>query len=343
MNPDEKTYTLSQLAQRLDGQLVGPPAGPAAEIHIRGAAGIDHAGAGDITFVDDPSKLSAAEKSQAAAVIVPAEIEKSTKPIIKVKNPRLAFAEVLGMFAPPISLPAGVHPTAIIGDEVSLGENVAIGPYVIIGKGTKIGEGAVIYPQTHVGENVNIGAGTLIHPRVTIGWGTEIGAGCILHSGVVLGADGFGFNWDGECHRKIPQIGRVVIEDDVEIGANTTIDRATTHITHIGRGTKIDDQVHIAHNVTMGENCIIAGKVGISGSVRLGNRVTLAGQVGVVDHVSIGDDAIVMARAAVFNDLPAGSVSSGTPAYPHREYLRVEAAVRKLPELLRQIRELKSR
>lgn len=346
MNQLGRIITLSWLAEQLGGQLAGFPAeqaGDVAELPIRGVAGIDQANDWEITFIDSPAKLPQAEASRAAAIIVPLEVETAAKPIVRVKNPRLAFAEALGLFAPPTGMPLGVHPSAILGRGVRLGKEVAIGPYVVIGDGTEIADGVVIHPQCQIGEEATIGSDTLIWSQVVIGWGTQLGARCVLHSGVVIGADGFGYIWDGTQHRKVPQIGRVYVEDDVEIGANTTIDRATTGFTRIGRGTKIDNQVHIAHNVIIGENCIIAGKVGISGSARLGNRVTLAGQVGLADHVTIGDGATVLARSAVLTDLPAGSMSSGIPAYPHREYLRTEAATRKLPETLREIRELKAR
>ncbi len=338
-NPDRlpEGSHLSALAEKLAGELVG------ADLVIRGAAGVEHAQPGEIIFIDEASKLPLAEQSQAAAVIVPLEAQACRKPVIRVANPKLAFAQVLEVFAPSPALPVGVHSTAIIGEGARLGKEVAIGAYVVIGDRAEIADGVVIHPQCCLGNDVVVGEGTLLWPQVVVGWGTKIGARCILHSGVVLGADGFGYIWDGERRRKVPQIGHVVIEDDVEIGANTTIDRATTHITRIGRGTKIDDQVHIAHNVAIGEDCVIAGKVGISGSAVIGNRVMIAGQVGLADHVKIGDDAKVLARAAALTDLPAGSVSSGIPAYPHRECLRVEAAARKLPDLLRELRDLQRR
>jgi len=344
MNQNKKGIALSWLAERLGGELGGScPSGGRGigGIRIYGAAGIEHAGCEEITYIDQASKINAAEESGAAAVIVPLEVEGASKPIIRVKNPRLAFAEALSLFVPASALPLGVDSRALISRGVRLGNGVAVGPWAIISENSEVADNASIHTQVCIGEGVKIGEGTLIWPQVVIGWGTTIGARCMIHPGTVIGSDGFGYIWDGERHRKIPQIGKVVIEDDVEIGANCTIDRSTTHITRIGRGTKIDNQVHIAHNVTIGENCIIAGKVGISGSVKIGNRVILAGQVGVVDHVTIGDDAIVLARAAVLNDLPAGATYSGIPAHPHREDLREQAALRKLPELLREIQELK--
>jgi UDP-3-O-[3-hydroxymyristoyl] glucosamine N-acyltransferase len=333
-------FSLSQLAEHLQGQLIEPAA---TELTITGAAGLDQAGPTDITFIDDAAKIAQAEASGAGAVIVPMEVEKLGKPAIRVANPRVAFAQVLALFAPPAEVAVGVHKTAIIGKEVKLGKGVAIGSYTIIGDNSRIEDGSVIYPHVYIGRNVHIGAQTTVWPNATIGWGSEIGARCIIYAGAVIGADGFGYTWDGMQHVKIPQIGRVVIEDEVEIGANTTIDRATTHITRIGRGTKIDNQVQIAHNCNIGEHCIIAGSVGISGSVTLGKGVILAGQVGVVDHITIGDGAIVLARSAVLYDLAAGGTYSGMPASPHREDLRQQAAGRKLPELLKEIRELRAR
>lgn len=329
---------LAGLAEKLGGELVG-----AGELIIRGVAGLTEAGPEEITFIDEAAKLAEAEAGKAGAVIVPLEVKSSIKPIIRVKQPKLAFAQVLGLFQPETGAPLGIHTTAIIGEGVQLGKNVAIGAYSVIADGAQIGDGAVVFPQVYIGRESVIGAGTVIWPQVVIGWETQIGRHCILHSGAVIGADGFGYIWEGQRRHKIPQIGRVVIEDEVEIGANSTIDRATTSITRIGRGCKIDDQVHIAHNVILGENCVIAGGTGISGSAKIGPRVVMAGQVGIGDHVTVGEDAILLARAAVLSDLPAGSVVSGTPAYPHREHLRVEAAARKLPEALRELKELQAR
>jgi len=333
-----KPMNLAALAEKLGGELIG-----AGELIIRGVAGLAEAGPEEITFIDDAAKLAEAEAGKAGAVIVPLEVKHSSKPIIRVKNPKLSFAEVLDLFQPETGAPVGIHTTALIGEGVQLGKNVAIGPYCVISDGAQIGDGVVIYPQVYIGREAVIGAGTVIWPLVVIGWECQIGANCILHAGAVIGADGFGYLWEGQRRHKIPQIGRVIIEDEVEIGANSAIDRATTSVTRIGRGCKIDNQVHIAHNVTLGENCVIAGGTGISGSAQIGPRVMMAGQVGLGDHVTVGEDSILLARAAVLSDLPAGSVVSGTPAYAHREHLRVEAAVRKLPEALRELKELKAR
>jgi len=333
---------LSEICKKINGELSGLPAG-ISDMEISGITGLEQSGAEELTFIDEAGKIEAANNSKAAAVITPLDVDKLDKPIIRVKHPRLAFAQVLEMFAPEAELSPGVHRTAVIGEKVKLGQDVAIGAYCVIGDGVEIADKAIIYPQVYIGRDASIGANSTIHPQAVIGRETQIGADCIIHSGVVIGADGFGYIWDGKQHYKIPQIGKVVIEDNVEIGANTTIDRATTDTTRIGAGTKIDDQVHIAHNVQTGKNCILAGKVGVSGSVVLGDGVILAGQVGVGDHVKIGEGSTVLARSAVLKDLPAGSVASGIPAYPHKEYLRVEAATRKLPELLKEIRQLRKR
>jgi UDP-3-O-[3-hydroxymyristoyl] glucosamine N-acyltransferase len=338
MAKNSKTFTFLELAEKLGGELAG-----AGELIVRGVTGLEEAGAEEITFIDDTAKLAAAEAGKAGAIIVPLEVRNSSKPIIRVKNPKLAFAQVLGLFQPETSAPMGIHLTAMIGEGVQLGNNVAIGAYCVIADGARLGDGVVVYPQVYIGREAVIGKGTVIWPQVVIGWETQIGANCILHSGAVIGADGFGYLWEGQRRHKIPQIGRVVIEDEVEIGANSTVDRATTSATRIGRGCKIDNQVHIAHNVTLGENCVIAGGTGISGSAHIGPRVMMAGQVGLGDHVTVGEDSILLARAAVLTDLPAGSVASGIPAYPHREQLRVEAAARKLPEALRELKELRAR
>jgi len=331
--------TLAELAARLEGELVGD-----GDLVVQGLAGVDAAGPGDVTFAETPRLLAAAEQSQALAVIAESGAVSVGKPLIRVPRPRLAFARALELFAPHWPAQAGLHPTALIGDGVELGEGVSIGAYAIIGDRVVIGPGAAIHPLVWIGAEVKVGPRTVIHPGARLHPRAEIGADCILHSGAVIGADGFGFVPDETGRaRKIPQIGTVIIADDVEVGANTTIDRATTGATVVGRGTKIDNLVHIAHNVQIGEGCLIVAQVGISGSVQVGDGVIFAGQVGVVDHVTIGTGARLLARAAIFGDVPAGATVSGTPAHLHTEQMRIEAAHRRLPEILRALRRLERR
>lgn len=328
-------FRLSEIARLVRGELIGD-----ADVTITGVASFDEAGEGDITFVEKPELLESVERSAAAAVIAPPQVRPARKPLIVTEDPKLAFSQVLELFAPQPSIPVGVHPTAIIGRGVTLGRGVAIGPYVVIEDGVRLGNDVVLYPFVFVGREADIGDGTVIYPHVFVGERVTIGKRCIIHAGAAVGADGFGFLPTEHGYRKIPQIGTVIIEDDVEIGANSTIDRATVSATRIGRGTKIDDQVHVAHNCVIGRNCLLCGQVGIAGSSVIGDNVVLAGQAGVSDHVRINDNITVAAQAGVIGDLTEPGVYSGFPARPHSHQLRVLATLQKLPELVAQVRQL---
>lgn len=260
---------------------------------------------------------------------------------ILVDHPRLAFSRVLGALKPEPSNSAGIHGSAVISEHVTMGDDVTIGPQVVIGPHTSIGDGVVIEAGTVIGEFCEIGNRTFIKSNVTLGDRAIIGQSVILHPGCVVGADGFGYVTIADVHHKVPHIGRVIIEDDVEVGANTTIDRATCGDTVIGKGTKIDNLVMIGHNVEIGEGCLIVAQSGISGSTRIGNRVTFAGQSGAVGHVTIGKDSVVLAKSVVAGDLAEGAVVSGFPARPHPEQMRVIAASRRLPDLARTVATLK--
>jgi UDP-3-O-[3-hydroxymyristoyl] glucosamine N-acyltransferase len=330
-------FRLSEIARLVSGELIGD-----ADVTITGVASLEEAGEHDLSFVERAELLPRGEASRAAALIAPHGAGPARKPLIITEDPKLAFSRVLELFAPQPSIPVGVHPTAIIGHGVQLGKQVAIGPYVVIEDGVRIGDQVVIYPFVFIGRETDVGAGCLIYPHVFIGERVTIGKRCILHAGCAIGADGFGFLPTADGYHKIPQIGTVVIEDDVEIGANSTVDRATVSATRIGRGTKIDDQVHVAHNCVIGRHCLLCGQVGLAGSTTLGDNVVLGGQVGVSDHVRIGDNVTIAAAAGVFGDLPEPGVYSGYPARPHYHQLRVLALTQKLPELARQVRELAS-
>lgn len=259
-------------------------------------------------------------------------------------NPRQTLAHLLARWEKPPALPEGVHPGAWVHPTARIGEDVRIGPGVWIGPEAEIGDGTWIYPHVFVGDGVRIGQNCRIYPQVTLYPGTVIGDRVILHAGCVVGSDGFGYVLEETPPRKIPQIGRVVIEDDVEIGANTTVDRATLGETRIRKGTKIDNLVQIAHNVEIGENAVIAAQTGIAGSSTLGSRVILAGQVGIADHVSLGDGVIVTAKTGVSKDVPPGQVvSSGFHALPHKEHLRLQALYRRLPELWERLKALEKK
>jgi UDP-3-O-[3-hydroxymyristoyl] glucosamine N-acyltransferase len=328
-------FRLSEIARLISGEVIGD-----ADVTITGVAALEEAGEGDLAFVERLDMLAAGEQSRAAALIAPPQARTDRKPIIVTEDPRLAFSKVLELFAPGSSIPVGVHPTAIIAESARLGQAVAIGAYVVIEDGVRIGNDVTIYPFAFIGRDADIGEGTIIYPHVFIGERVNVGKRCILHAGCAIGADGFGYLQTADGPRKIPQIGTVVIEDEVEIGANSTVDRATVSATRIGRGTKIDDQVHIAHNCVIGRHCILCGQVGIAGSTTIGDNCVLGGQVGVSDHVRIGDNITIAAAASVFGNLTEPGVYSGYPARPHMHQLRLLATVHKLPQLVEEVKQL---
>ncbi|MDH7480778.1 MAG: UDP-3-O-(3-hydroxymyristoyl)glucosamine N-acyltransferase [Armatimonadota bacterium] len=332
------TKTLKELAELVGGEASGD-----LNTIITGAADISDAVEGDIVFAESPKLMVEAEKSAASAIITSFGIPGDSKPVIRVQNPRYAFARVLEAFSPVAEREIGIHPSAYVGQNVTIGERVSVGFNAYIGNDVVLGNDVTIRPFAYVGNSVNIGDGCTIHPFVSIYDGVTIGNRVIIHSGSVIGADGFGYTRVGDTHYKIPQIGTVIICDDVEIGANVTIDRARTGKTEIGRGTKIDNLVQIGHNCSIGENCIIVAQVGLSGSITVGNRVILAGQAGLKDHITIGDDAIICARSGVIGDIPPGAFVSGYPARSHKEQLRIAAATQKLPELAKLVQELEKR
>jgi UDP-3-O-[3-hydroxymyristoyl] glucosamine N-acyltransferase len=332
--------TVGQLAALIEGSVEGD-----ADIAIRGISNIEDAQDGDITFAENEKLLNNAGRSRASAVIAPAfgAFASAGKPLIRVKNPRFAFAQALRIFAPEPKVYKGIHPTAILGERLAAGRNASIHAMAVIGDNVRMGDNCVIYPFAYLGDNVSLGDNCVVYPHVVLHDDTEIGSNVVIHSGSVLGTDGFGYMFIENRHHKIPQIGRVIVEDDVEIGSNVTIDKARTGSTRIGAGSKIDNLVHIGHNVTVGKNCVIVAQVGVSGSVDIGNGVILAGQVGVKDHVTIGDGTIVCAQAGVIGDLPHGSFVSGPQARPHSQDLRAQAFHYQLPDLFQRIKVLEAR
>ena len=331
--------TLKEIAALIGGEIVGDES-----IVITGLSGIREASEGDITFLANPKYFSLADKTRASAVITSKEIQKLAKPIIRTENPSLAFAKLIDSLTPKETFrPKGIDSSAIISKTASLGKNVAIGPYVVIEDNVSIGEASVIYAGSFIGAQTKIGSNCLIYPNVTIRERLSIGERVIIHGGAVIGSDGFGFATIDGKHHKIPQVGTVEIGDDVEIGANVAIDRARFDKTVIGRGTKIDNLVHIAHNVVIGENSIIVAQAGISGSTTIGNNVTIAGQAGLVGHITVGDGAILAAQAGVTKSVPANTMVSGYPAREHEQAKRVNACVQNLPRLYEEIKELKKK
>jgi len=314
-------------------------------VRISGVAGIREAGEGQITFLANPRYEEHVARTRASAIILHDDMAPVPIPSLRSPAPYVTFLEVLKLFsdAGAEQPEMGIHPTAVIEEGVDLGPFHRIGPFVVIGRGTRIGQRAVILAGCYIGPGCVIGEDCVFQPRVVVHHGTVVGDRVLVHAGAVLGADGFGQAPDGERYRKIPQIGHVLIEDDVEIGANSTIDRATIGVTRIGRGSRLDNLVMIAHNVEVGENTIICAQVGISGSTRVGRHVTLAGQAGVVGHIEIGDGARVGAQGGVTKSIPAGESYSGYPAQPHVRATRGYAALRQLPEALRRLHRAESR
>lgn len=328
--------TLSEIANLVKGEVIGDP-----NTVITGISGIKEACKGDITFVANPKYASLMKTTKASAIITSNDVNDTKKPLIKLANPSLAFARIVALVGPKEARhPKGIHHTALIAEGVTLGEEVAIGPYAIVEEGASIGDKTIIYGGCFIGHDVKVGKKTLIYPYVSIRERVEIGNNVIVHSGTVIGSDGFGFATVKGVQEKIPQIGTVIIEDDVEIGANVTIDRARFDKTIIGKGTKIDNLVQIAHNVTVGEHSIIVAQAGISGSTTIGKGVILAGQAGVVGHITIGDAAVVAAQAGVTKSVPADTKVSGYPAKPHEQAKRVNACVQRLPLAYKKIKEL---
>ncbi|UCG34986.1 MAG: UDP-3-O-(3-hydroxymyristoyl)glucosamine N-acyltransferase [Candidatus Omnitrophota bacterium] len=326
--------TLREIATLVNGELVGDP-----DIVITGISGIKEAKKGDITFLANSKYARLMETTKASAIITSREISNSSKPLLRTDNPSLAFARVVNLVASSYAKhPQGIHRSAIISDKAKLAKDVSVGAYTIIEEGVQIDEGTVIYAGCYIGAHSKIAKKCLIYPHVSIRERIEVGNRVVIHSGAVIGSDGFGFAAVKGVQEKIPQIGTVSIEDDVEIGANVTIDRARFDKTIVGKGTKIDNLVQIAHNVVIGENCIIIAQAGVSGSTTLGKGVVLAGQAGVVGHIHIGDGSVVAAQAGVTKSIPSETKVSGYPARPHDVAKRVNACVQRLPELYKKIR-----
>jgi UDP-3-O-[3-hydroxymyristoyl] glucosamine N-acyltransferase len=326
---------LKELADILDAELAGN-----GDAEISGAAGVREAGEGQITFITGKDHLKDLEQCRAAAVIVPSDIAGLRLPLLRVKNPRLAFARVLGLFYVEPYRPTGVSDKAVIGRTATIGADCSIHPGVVIADGARIGDRVTVYPGVYIGEGSTVDDDTVVHANVSIGRTIFVGKRVIIHAGTVLGSDGFGFVTEGGKHHKIPQVGGVIIEDDVELGANCTVDRATLGNTVIKKGTKLDNQVHVAHNVTIGEHCLLAGQVGIAGSSTLGSYVVLGGQAGVADHIAVGDKVMAGGGSAITRDVEPGQVIAGYNAMPLRDWLKVQAVLPKLPELKKTVNRL---
>ena len=331
--------TLAQLAVELEGEVRGDPS-----VEIRGVAGIREALPGDLTFLANSRYDTYLDETRASAVICSREPRDTAVPLLCVNNPYLAFQKAVRIFRPDRDRPApGLHPTAIVAPDARLGGDVSIGPYCVVEAGARLGDRVVLMAGSYVGPRAEIGDDSYLYPRVMVREDCFIGARCILHPGVVVGSDGFGFAFDEGRYHKVPQVGNVVIGDDVEIGSNTTIDRATTHSTRIGDGTKIDNLVQIGHNVVIGQHGIVVAQVGISGSTEIEDYVTIGGQAGLGGHIRVGKGAMVGAQSGVTKSVAADTVVTGYPAVPHSLWKRLFALTQKLPELFRRTRDLDER
>ncbi len=334
--------SVEELARLLGGRAEGATPEALAATRVTGAAAIAEARGGDVTFFGNARYLPALKKCQATCALVSEDFAEEILPVrIRVANPSLAFSQVLEQFAPaPIINPPGIHPRAFVAEDATVAEGASIAPNAVIEPGACIGAGSFIGAGAYIGHGAIVGEGCTILPNVTIRERCRLGNRVTIHSGTTIGSDGFGYEFANGRHAKIPQTGIVEIGDDVEIGANVAIDRARFGRTIIGEGTKVDNLVHIAHNVVIGSHSLIIAQVGISGSARVGNYVTIAGQVGVVGHIEIGDGAIIAAKSGISKDLAAKSVVWGSPAVPLRDAKEQLAIIRRLPQLVARVRKL---
>ncbi len=331
--------TLGEIASALGGELINGRD----DVVISNVAGLKDAKEGEISFLAHRRYLKDLDNTSASAIVIPKDISYDRLPAIKVENPYFAFSQLLHLFHDMPYVARGVDKSVVIGNGVQLGQDISIYPYVYIGDYAIIGDNVTIYPFTFIGDHSIIGSNSVICSNVTVREKCSIGDRVIIHCGAVIGSDGFGYVTHNGVHHKIPQVGRVIIEDDVEIGANTTIDRGTIGNTIIKKGTKIDNLIQIAHNVSVGENCLFAAQAGIAGSSEIGNYVIMAGQAGVVDHVSIGNNVIITAQSAATKDTKDGETISGMPAMPHRSWLKAMAIFEDLPEIKKKVVELEKR
>jgi UDP-3-O-[3-hydroxymyristoyl] glucosamine N-acyltransferase len=331
-------FSLGALAEALGATVEGD----AARV-VSGIATLESAGPEHISFCTDARYQAAARASRAGAFLAPAGITELSRPVVRTANAPLALIRLLQLFHPEEDTAPGIHPSAVVAADASIESTATVGAQTVIEAGARVGARVRIFPLVYVGREAQIGDDTVLYPHVVVRERVRLGRRVIVHAGAVLGADGFGYARDGDVHRHIPQVGSVLIEDDVEIGANTTIDRATLGDTIVRRGTKIDNLVQIGHNVEVGEDCIIVAQVGLAGSVKVGRRVMLAGQVGIADHVRIADGVSVGAQSGIASDIGEPGIYLGQPARPAFESKRIMIAESQLPELIRRVRRVEQR
>ena len=334
----QASLTLGQIAAALGATLDGDSARV-----VHGVAPLDAAGPGDISFLIDVRYRAAAQASRAGAFLVPPGVTGLPAPALVAAAPRLALVELIALFHPPAAVRPGIDPSAIVAADARVSPTASIGALSVVEAGAVIGAAARLYPLVYVGPGAEIGDECVLYPHVVVRERVRVGRRVILHAGAVIGADGFGYVFDGSRHRKIPQLGAVRIDDDVEIGANTTIDRGGFGDTVVGQGTKVDNLVQIGHNVEVGEHSVLVAQVGIAGSCRIGRGVMLAGQVGIADHVTVGDGAMVAAQSGLHADIAPGEKVLGSPARPLTQSKRILLAEGHLPEMVRRLRRLERR
>jgi UDP-3-O-[3-hydroxymyristoyl] glucosamine N-acyltransferase len=327
--------TAKQIAEQVRGEVLGDGA-----VEITGFAPADRAKPGDLTFAEKDSYFAAAEQSEATAILVAGPFKSSAKVLIRVENPRVAVARLLPLFFPSDEQPTGIDPSARVAVSATIDPTAHIGPFCVVGERVRLGARAVLMGGDHVGRDCEIGDDTCLYPNVVVYPRSQIGQRVTVHAGTVIGSDGYSYVLDEGRHRKMPQVGQVIIHDDVEIGANTAIDRGALDATVIGAGTKIDNLVHLAHNVVLGRHCLIMGQVGFAGSTRLGDYGVVASQAGISGHLKLGTQAVVGAKSGVMRDIPDGGRVLGMPAAPDKEAKRQMVAVQHLPETMRRMRAL---
>ena len=329
------SLTAAEIASQLRGEVLGD-----GTIQLTGIAPAESARAGDLTFAEKESYFAAAEQSQASAILVAGDFGASSKVLIRVANPRVAVARLLPLFFPPDRHPPGIHPHATVAATATVDPTAHIGPGCVLGERVRVGARSVLMGGNHIGRDSQIGDDACLFPNVVVYAQCQIGNRVRIHAGTVIGSDGYGYVFDEGRHRKVLQVGNVVIHDDVEIGANAAIDRAALGTTVIGQGTKIDNLVHIAHNVVIGRNCLIMGQAGFAGSVKLGDYCVIASQSGIAGHLKLGHQATVGAKSGVMRDVPDKGTVLGIPAAPDKQAKRQMIALQQLPELIRRTREL---
>jgi len=330
-------FTAAQIAEQVQGKVIGD-----ASIEISGFSSADHARPGDLTFADKATYFAAAEQSEASAILIGGSFSSASKVLIQVDDARVAMAKVLPLFFPWEAEPIGIHPDSVIAESANIDATAHIGPHCVVGENVVIGPRCVLYGGNHVRKDCILGEDVTLHPNAVLYPTTRIGNRVTIHAGTVIGSDGYGYVFDQGRHLKVLQLGQVIIEDDVEIGANTAIDRGALGPTVIGQGTKIDNLVHVAHNVHFGRHNLIMGQCGFAGSTKLEDYCVIASQSGVAGHLTLGPQATVGAKSGVMRDIPPKSTVLGIPALPDKQFKRQVIALQQLPELLKRVRLLEN-